>query len=90
MVASRQVGGRGFRGLAQVLGITSIPFWRNYIVSAAKRVGADFLEFAASEITEVVCGRKNFKTAAKSVGRQILRKLLGSGSRKKTASRVFP
>ena len=34
----------------------------------AKRVGADLLEFTAPEIAEVVSGRKNFETAAKSVG----------------------
>ena len=48
------------------------------------------LEFAAPEIAEVVGGRKNFKTAAKSVGRQTLRKQMGSGSRKRSASRVIP
>ena len=53
---------------------------RKYVVPAAKRVGADLLEFAVPEIAEVVSGRKNFKTAAKSVGRQNLRKLLGEGS----------
>ena len=37
------------------------------------------LEFAVPEIAEVVSGRKNFKTAAKSVGRQTLRKQLGEG-----------
>ena len=52
-------------------------------VPAAKRVGADLLEFAVPEIAEVVRCRKNFKTAAKSVGRETLRKQLGSGSRKR-------
>ena len=99
MVASRQeipfyrgIGrqrGRGFGALAQVIRGTAIPFFRKYIVPAAKRVGADLLEFAASEIAEVVSGRKNFKTAAKSMGRQILGKQ-GSGSRNRTASRVNP
>ena len=42
------------------------------------------------EIEEVVSDRKNIKTAAKSVGRQTVRKQLGSGSRKRTASRVIP
>ena len=57
------------------------------------------------EIAEVVSGRKNFKTAAKSVGKQTQRKQLvegegsrravGSssvrhGSRKRTASRIIP
>ena len=49
------------------------------------------------EFAEVVTGRKNFKTAAKSVGRQTLRKQLGEGSRGRTggsrkpsASRVVP
>ena len=56
---------------------------RKYIVPAAKRVGIDLLEFAVPEVAEVVSGRKNFKTAAKSVGRQTLRKQLGSGSRKR-------
>ena len=81
MLASRQVEiqffkgivrqrGRGFSELAQIIGRTAIPFLCKYIVPAAKRVGADLLELAAPEIAEVVCVRKNFKTAAKSVGRQ--------------------
>ena len=85
MVASREVEvlfyrgvgrqrGRGFSALAQLFGRTAIPFLRNYIAPAAKRVGTDLLEFALPEIAEVVSGRKNFKTAAKTVGRQPLRK----------------
>ena len=90
MVASRQVEipyyrgvgrqrGRGFGALAQVIGRTAIPFLRKYIVPAAKRVGADLLEFAAPEIGEVFSGRKSFKSAAKSVGKQTLKKQLGEG-----------
>ena len=101
MVASRQVEipfyrsvgrqrGRGFGALAQVIGRTVIPFLHKYIVPAAKRVGAASLEFALPEIAEVFSGRMNFKTTAKGVGRQALRKQLGSGSRKSTASRVLP
>ena len=60
------------------------------IVPAAKRVGANLLEFVVPEIAEVVSGRKNIKTAAESVGRQTLRKRLGSGSKKRSASRVIP
>ena len=100
MVASRQVeipcyrgvsrqSGRGFGALAQVIGRTAVPFLRKFIVLAAKRVCAELLEIAAPEIAEVVTGKKNFKTAATSVGRQILRKRLGSGSRKRTASRLI-
>ena len=81
---------RGFGALAQVIGRTSIPLLRKYIVPAAKRVGTDLLDFAEPEIAEVVSGRKNFKTAAKSVGRQTLRKQLGSGSRRRTANGVLP
>ena len=91
MVASRQVElpyyrgvgrqrGRGFGALAQVIGRTAIPFLRKYIVPAAKRVGADLLEFAVPEIGEVITGRKSFKSAAKSVGKQTLKKQLGKGS----------
>ena len=101
MVASRQVQipfyrgvgrqhGRVFGALAQVVGRVAIPFLRKYFVPAAKRLGADLSEFAVSEVTGIVSGRKNFKTAAKSVGRQHLRKQLGSGSSKKSASRVIP
>ena len=97
MVASREVEipfyrgvgrqrGRGFGAFAQIIGRTAIPFFRKYIVRAAKRVGADLLEFALPEIAEVISGRKIFKTAAKSVGRQTLRKQLGSGSRKRKAA----
>ena len=90
MVASRQVEipcyrgvgrqrGRGFGALAQFIGRTAIPFLRKYVVPTAKRIGADRLEFAVPEIAEVVSGRMNFKTAAKSVGKQTLRKRLGEG-----------
>ena len=98
MVSSRQVEisyyravgrqrGRGFGALAQVIGRTAIPFLRKYVVPAAKRVGADLLDFAVPEIAEVVSGRKSFKTAAKSVGKQTLRKQLSSGSKHR---RIIP
>ena len=97
MIASRQkelpfyrsIGRRGrrFGAIAQVFGRTSIPFLRKYIVPA---VGADLLEFAAPEIADVVNGRKNFKTLAKSLGGHTLRKQLGIGSRKTSASRLIP
>ena len=108
MVASREIEipfyrgvgrqrGCGFGALAEVTGRTAIPFLRKHIVPAAKRVGADLLQFAVPEIAEVVSGRKNFKTAAKSVRRQTLRKQLGSGSGKRKgaigvrqASRIIP
>ena len=116
MVASRQVEiphyravgrqrGRGFGALAQVSGRTAIRFLRKYIVPAAKRVGADLLDFAVPEVAQVVSGRNNLKTAAKSVGKQTLKEQLGEGegngrrkgavgvrqgSRKRTASRIIP
>ena len=76
--------GRGFGALAQVIGRTFIPFLTKYIVPAAKREGADLLEFAVPEVADVVSGKKNFKTAAKIVGRQTLRKQLGGGKRKRS------
>ena len=101
MVALRQVEplffrgigrqrGRGFGALAKVFGGTAIPFYRKYIVQAAKRVGANLVEFAAPTIAEVVSDRKNFRTTAKNVGGQTLRKQWGSGTRKRTASGVIP
>ena len=100
MVASRQVEilyyravrrqrGRRFGALAQVIGKTAIPFLRKYVVPAAKRIGADMLEFAAPEIGPVFSGRKSFKTAAKSVGMKTLKKQLGEGSRSKQR-RIIP
>ena len=101
MVASRQVEipyyravgrqrGRGFGALEQVIGRTAIPFSRKFIVPAAKRIGADVLEFAAPEIGEVISGRKSFMSAAKSVGKQTLRKQLGERSqRKRSAAESF-
>ena len=98
MVASRQVEipyyravgrqrGRGFGALAQVIGRTAIPFLRKYVVPAAKRIGADMLEFAAPEIGEVFSGRKSFRSAAKSVGKKNQKKQLGSGSKQR---RIIP
>ena len=75
--------GRGFGALARVIGRTAIPFLRKYIVPAATRVGADLLEFAVSEVADVVSGKKKFKTAAKNVGRQALRKQFGGGKKKR-------
>ena len=94
MVASRQVEipyyrgvgrqrGRGFGALAQVIGRTAIPFLRKYVVPAAKRINADMLEFAEPETGEVISGRKSFKSAAKSVGNQTLKRQLGEGSRRR-------
>ena len=65
MVASRQIEipysrgvgrqrGRGLGALAQVIGRTAIPFLPKKLVPAAKRVGADLLEFAVPETAEVV------------------------------------
>ena len=100
MVASRQVEipyyrgvgrqrGRGFGALAQVIGRTAFPVLRKFIVPAAKSVGADLLEFSVLEIAEVVSGRRNFKTAAKSVLKQTLKKQLGEVSRERSASRII-
>ena len=91
MVASRQVEnpyyravgrqrGRGFGALAQVIGRTAIPILHKFIVPAAKRVGVHLLEIAVPENAEVVSGRLNIKTAARSVERQTLGKQLGEGS----------
>ena len=92
MVASQRVeipyyrGGGRQRGRHLVhlhkIGRTAIPFLKKYIVPAAKCVGADMLEFAVPEITEVVSGRKKLKSAAKNVGRKTLRKQFGQGSKK--------
>ena len=76
--------GRGFGALAQVIGRTAFPFLRNYIVPAAKRVGADLLEVAMPEVADAVSGKTKFKTAAKSVGRQTLRKQLGGVRQKRS------
>ena len=98
MVASRQVElpyyravgrqrGRGFGALAQVIGRTAIPFLRKHVVPAAKPIGTDMFEFSVPEIAEFVSGRKNFKTAAKSVGKKTLKKQLGGGSKHR---RIIP
>ena len=75
---------RGFGALAQDIGRRAIPFLRKYVVPAAKRVSAHLLDFAVTEVVDVVSGKKNFKTAAKNVGRQLLRKQLGGGKQKKS------
>ena len=59
--------GRGFGALAQVIGRTAIFSLCKNVFPAAKRIGADMLEFAALESGEVISGRKSFKTGGKSV-----------------------
>ena len=58
-------------------------FLRNYVVQAAKRVVADKMEFDAKENAEIVSGRKTFKSAAKSLEKQTLKKQLGSDSKQR-------
>ena len=100
MVASRQVEIPFSRGIGRQLGWRFVeiaqdfarattPFLSIHIVPAAKRVGAGLLESAAPDNGENVSGRKYFKTAAKSVGRQTLKKQLESGRRKRTARKVI-
>ena len=74
--------GRGFWALAQVIGRTAIPFLRKNVVPAAKRIGADMLEFAEAEIGEVISDRESFKRAAKNVGKQTLKKQLVEGKKR--------
>ena len=92
MVASRELElpyyrgvtrqrGRGF-GVAQVIGRTAVPFVKKFIVPAARRVGADLLEYAVPEMAEVISGKKNLKSAVTSVGKKTLRKQLGGGSKR--------
>ena len=76
--------GLGFGALAQIIGRTANPLLGKYIVPANKRVGADLLEFAVPEVADVVSGKKNSKIAAKSVGRQTLRKQLEDGKQKRS------
>ena len=78
----RRQRGRCFGALAQIIGRTAIPFLRRHIFPVPKRVGADL--FAVPEVADVNSGKKNFKTAAKNVGRQILRKQLGGGKQKRS------
>ena len=82
-------GERGFGALTQDTVRTAIPILRKYIVPASKRIVANVLEFVAPDTAEVVSGRKAFKTAARSVGRETLRKQLGSWSRRRTASSII-
>ena len=100
MVASRQIdipfymaigqqSGRGFRALAQVFGGTAISVLCENIVPVAKGVGVNLLEFAATEIVEVVSARNVFKTAAKSAKRQILRTNWLLVARKRQQTELF-
>ena len=74
--------GRGFGALAQIIGRTAVPFVKKFIIPAARRVGADLLEYAVPEMAEVISGKKNIKSVAASVGKQTLRKQLGGGSKR--------
>ena len=73
---------RGFGALAQTLGRTANPFIKKNLVPAAKRIGGDLFEIAASEIGEVFIERKKLKTFAKDVGTKTVRKQLRGGKKK--------
>ena len=50
---------RGFTVLAEIIGRTAVPFVKQFIVPAARRDGADLLEYVVPEIAEVISGKKN-------------------------------
>ena len=77
----------GFGSLAHAAGRIVTPFLRKFIVPAAKCVGTDLLEFVAPEFAEVLGSRRIFKTATKSVWREIKTNQLSS---KKTSSSLIP
>ena len=88
MVTSRQVEiplytgivlqrGQRFGALAEVLGTTANPHLRKYFVPAAKRVGADLLEFAVPEISGVVSGRKKKQDTCKECAKTDYEKTVG-------------
>ena len=80
--------GKCFVQLEHAIERKLLPFLLIYVLSAAKHVGAGLIEFSAPKFAEVVSYRKHFKTAAKSVGRQTLRKQLVSSSRKRRGAIV--
>ena len=93
MVASRELElpyyrgvtrqrGRGFGALAQVIGRTAVPFVKKFIVPAARRVGADLLEYAVPEMAEVIIGKKKFKIGCNKCWQKDVEKQLGGGSKR--------
>ena len=76
--------GRGFGALAQTFGRLAVPFVQKYLVPAAKRVGADLVEFAAPEVAGLVAGKTSIKNVAKQVATKTARKQLGGGRKKVT------
>ena len=99
MIASRQLEnpfnkgfvrqrGKGFDALAQVVGTQTFRFLHMYVVAAAKcRKATEFLELAGLEIAEFV-GGKNSSRQLQKMG--LRKKKLGTGSRKKSATRLIP
>ena len=53
--------------LHKILGELQFPFIKNYIVAAAKRIGADIFKIAGPEIGEVVSGRKKTQNICKKI-----------------------
>ena len=68
--------------LLKVLGERQFLLFKKFIVPAARRVGADLLEYAVPEMAEIISGKKYLKSAAPSVGKKTLRKQLGGGSKR--------
>ena len=54
-----QQRGRGFGALAQVIGRTTTPFSRKFVVTASKRADKDLLEISVPKIADVASERKN-------------------------------
>ena len=64
----------GCGALEQVIKRTAPLFLRKIVIPAGKRVDSELLDYAVLELDDIVSGREDFKTAAKSVGRKTLTK----------------
>ena len=73
---------RIFGALAQTFGRYAIPFIKTYIVTSAKRIGADLFQIAAREIEEVASGRKKPQNICKRCWNKNSSNQLGGGKKK--------
>jgi hypothetical protein len=79
--------GRGLLTAAAVAGVARTiypiakPFFKKYVVPAAKRFGKSFVQNFAPEIKDVVRGKTKLKTSVKRAARKSIKAQVGGGRR---------
>jgi len=79
--------GSGIGALAAGIGRVALPFAKNYILPAAKKIGKELLVQSVPEVFDVIAKRKSPRAAAKTAVKKTIKKQIGGKGRQSSKKR---